>query len=196
MIATIENPQPHQSSVLLESRLFRFVIARENLDVQTPILDLNNNTLICRELRHLLKTRDDIGKMPSQLSRPCALRFEHRAEDITKRRLYLDANATKHFNEFLRHLIAELSYGHVMNFVRLTNNEATAAYIDFLESHYLDAHDIMDNDFNIIESLKKGDFRLRKLRQTALYHNRRTLRGDFKAARISAAELRAMHDFR
>lgn len=195
MIATIENPHHHQGSVLLESRLFRFVIARENLDVQSPILDLKNNTLICRELRHLLKTHDQIGKMPSQLSRPCALRFEHRPEDVTKRRLYLDAAATKHFNEFLRHLVAELSYGHVMNFVRLTNNEAAAAYIDFLESHYLDAHDIVNSDFEIIESIKKSDFRLRSLRQTALYHNRRTLRGDFKAARISAAELRALHHF-
>lgn len=131
--------------------------------------------------------------MPAVLSRPCVLRFSHHSDDWDKRRIHIDAGATNHFNDFIRDLIAEFAYAHIMNFVRFNDDEAKAGIIDFLETHYLDAHDLVASDFEYLEAIKKADYRLRTLRQSAFFYpsvnNRKR-----QSPKITAAEIRAMHD--
>lgn len=157
--------QPQIGAVRLEKRLMRFVVKRENLDPQNPILDLSKSTIIREQLSNLLLTPDELRKQPARgIAYTERLKFLVRPRDIDSSRILLDARNTMQFNRFLHRLFEELLHEHICNYRQFNKGKSAMNGVDsFLNSYQLTLDDFPDVDFEH-DSLIKADYRLRKSR--------------------------------
>lgn len=97
--------------IYLKPDLHDFVVKRENLDVDNPILDLRGRSVIKHELRALCQKVDELNYYDVNKRKYTRhIRFIPDYSMTKMSRIFLDGKATAHFNRFLFHLRNEIAH--------------------------------------------------------------------------------------
>ena len=163
-LAPVPPSPPVVGSVRIEKRMLKFLIRRENLDLNNPVLDLSKPSVIREVLTLFLRTEEELkNDNVATFLRRERLTFIPRQKYQKEMRIFLDANGTHHFNRFLHRQFEELLFEHIGNCVLFTGKSALYGVESFLNQHRLTVDDFPDVEFEH-ETLVKANYRLRKVR--------------------------------
>jgi hypothetical protein len=99
--------------IYLKADLYAFLVQREKLDLKEPILDLSGRSVIKHELRSICQKIDDLHWYEvNKRKYTHHIKFIPDYEMSKMEKVYLDGQATAHFNRFLFHLRNELAEEH------------------------------------------------------------------------------------
>ena len=149
--------------VFLKPHLYQFLVKREQLDPQSPILYLSRNTLICRALRRFCNSpetfKERFRKSMDKKIYSRRIRFIPLDIDADRLNYLLDEQDMRDFNDFLHEFMTELLTDSIHKHLNALDSDGNAktAIIEFLEKYGLE--DELD-----WESLKKAEYRLRHRR--------------------------------
>lgn len=163
--ATVADYRPVQGKVFLETKLYKFALALENLSPNTP-LDLRGFTLFRKAIKDRLITKAQLGSAdpPPRGQFKSALYFTVPREYERKLRIFLTPQATSDINTILRQIFIEMANSHIRRAVKTRMCTAQNATLEFLNLYGL-----TEDDFDM-DTLTKSEYRLRLLRQQENVH--------------------------
>lgn len=96
--------------VYLKADLFAFLVQREKLNPDNPVLDLSGRSVIKHELRSVCQKIENLHWYEvNKRKYTHQMKFIPNHEMVKMEKLFLDGQATAHFNRFLFHLRNELA---------------------------------------------------------------------------------------